>query len=138
MGDGEPRVGELRVQVLIPRSAKDELDDAGDVEVGPPSPHRPEAALADGGFVEFIVIGLVGMAGAVVAHLLRLHERNTEAGVVLDLDTDPPSVSYVARVPHGTLIVREKGQPTQVHSLEGKDPAEIQGMFDVLVAAAGR
>ncbi|MFG1814984.1 hypothetical protein ACGFIF_14540 [Kribbella sp. NPDC049174] len=128
---------ELRVQVLVPRGAIEELDWGGDVHLGEPAAVQPDRALADGGFVEFVVIGLVGLAGAVISRLIRLHERNTESGVILDLGTDPPSISYVARVPHGTLIVREPGHPAQVHSLQGKDPVEVQQLFDVLVAAAG-
>jgi hypothetical protein len=128
---------ELRVQVLVPRDALEELENAGDVQVGEPSPERPDRALTDGGFIEFVVIGLVGLASAVISHLIRLHEHNTESGVILDLGSDPPTVSYVARVPHGTLIVREPGRPAQVHSLQGKEPAEIQRLFDLLIAAAG-
>jgi hypothetical protein len=128
---------ELRVQVLVPREAIAELQEADDVQVGEPAVVLPDRALADGGFVEFVVIGLVGLAGAVISRLIRLQERNTESGVVLDLGTDPPSVSFVARVPHGTLIVREPGCQAQVHSLQGKDPVEVQHLFDVLVAAAG-
>ncbi len=128
---------ELRVQVLVPREAIDELQQAGDVKVGEPTGVQPDRALADGGFVEFVVFSLVGLAGAVISRLIRLHERNTESGVILDLGTDPPSISYVARVPHGTLIVRQPGCPAQVHSLQGEDPVEVQRLFDVLVAAAG-
>lgn len=128
---------ELRVQVLVPRGAIEELDWDGDVHLGEPAAVQPDRALADGGFIEFVVIGLVGLAGAVISRLIRLHERNTESGVIVDLGTDPPSISYVARVPHGTLIVREPGRPAQVHSLQGKDPVEVQRLFDVLVAAAG-
>jgi hypothetical protein len=128
---------ELRVQLLLPREALPELQGADDVRVGDPAPHQPDSALADGNFIEFIVIGVVGMVGAVVSHLVRLHERNTASGVVLDLGSDPPTVSYVARVPHGTLVVREPGRPAQVHSLHDKEPAEIQRLFDLLVAAAG-
>lgn len=128
---------ELRVQVLVPREAVEELRQAGDVRVGEPTAVQPDRALADGGFVEFVVLGLVGLAGVVISRLVRLHERNTESGVVLDLGTDPPSISYVARVPHGTLIVREPDRPAQVHSLQGRDPVEIERLFDVLVAGAG-
>lgn len=129
---------QVSVRIVAESNALREFEEDAAVTVQGAEPVRPEEPLADARFVEWIAIAVAGSVAALVNHLLRLWAQQTERGVVLDMSTSPPTVSYVANIPYGTLVLRQEDGRSVVHHLKGTKSGTLEALFMEIAKAKAK